>query len=271
MPAGDVADAPVTASVERDGVRLTLEIEHAQLSINAPSWASLTVENLGPDAVVYGVGGCGLMAEVSGWIVGDWTGGLPQVGSAGAFKAVALSRVGSAGSGALGVWFVPESMVGKENAGCADLLQLERLEVGATEVRRALWRGDGSALVPSDTLELVARFPFFRRESDPADREGPAIEVALSVAVRDASPSALIGPARAIDAALDSPVFARFVASNPQAQWINPMLHLDTQQAIWTVGLFVDRGPPDYDQYGSVRIAATSGLVVDVRFDPPLP
>lgn len=231
----------------------------------------MTVENVGPDAVVYGVGGCGLMAEVSAWIIGDWTGGLPQVGSAGVFKALALSRGGSAGSGALGVGLVPESLVGKENAGCADLLQLERLEVGAAEVRRALWPGDGSALVPSDTLELVARFPFFRRESDPADREGPPIEVALPVGLLGAASGPFIGPGRAIDAALDNPAFARFVASYPQAQWTNPTLDLDTRQAIWTVGLFVDRGPPEYEQYASVRIAATSGLVVDVRFDPPLP
>lgn len=270
-PVRDAADGQVSAYVERDGVRLTIEIEQNPLSTRTPAWATMTAENLGTDNVIYGVGGCGLMAEVSGRILGDWTGGVPQFGAAGAFKALALTSEKTAGSPYLTVGLVPESLVDKENVGCADLLQLESLAPGALEVRRALWRGDGTDLIPTDTLKLVARFPFFRREGEAPDREGPPLEVALPVRVRDASPSPLIGPGRAIDTALLQEEFVQFVATYPQAQWINPYLELDAEHAIWTVGLFVDRGPPDYEQFGSVRVAAISGLALGVKFDPPLP
>jgi hypothetical protein len=271
LTASPVPEGPTSGSVERDGVRLTLEIEQNPLSVHMPAWATVTAENVGADAVVYGVGGCGLYAQVSGRIVGDWTAGLPQVGPAGAYKAMTLEGEAVTGSPALGVGLVPESLVGLEDAGCADLLQLERLEAGASEMRRALWRGDGTDLVPTNALELIARFPFFRRERDPEEREGPPIEVSLSAGVLDAPPSPLIGPGPAIDAALGQSEFGQFVAAYPQEQWINPYLELDREHAVWTVGLFVNRGPPDYEQFGSVRVAATSGLVLGVKFDPPFP
>jgi hypothetical protein len=256
-----------TATVESDGLRVTLVVDGPGLEIGIPRLATVTVRNLGADDALYGTDDCGLAVDVAYRAGREWAAiGPPLVGSAAEFKDLALTSKAIAGSGA--AWHLtPERFIGVESWACGDALLERRLPPGEVIEERLQW--DAWPGSPSGPVELAALFGFIRREHDPEGNDDRRIEVLLQSAIIGGVAPDRLGPAGAVDAALADEPFAAFLASAPRNTWIGPRLDLDRDGRIWRVGLFVERGALAPRAYGEVAIDGQTGLVVGRRFEPP--
>ncbi len=112
---------PRIASVERDDVRLTVELDRNPLSIGEPTWATATVTNTGTDDLVWFHDGCAVAVGIGGTLDGvSWRRGAAQTSKALAFKHDALSGQ-EIEDGTINLRFEPERFVGKTRYGCGDI------------------------------------------------------------------------------------------------------------------------------------------------------
>jgi hypothetical protein len=259
---------PTSASVEQDGVRVTLSIGAPPLRIGTPHPAEVTVENLGTDDAIYEADDCGLAIDAAFRPRGDWNAvGVRQVGVAAAFKELALRGDQASGNGARSS-LTPELFVGVESWGCRKVRIVRHLEPRAVLTERLQW--DAWPGTPSGPFELAAVFGFMGREADPELSDQRRIEVRLPTAiVGDAAPRR-IGPIAAVDVALADGAFAAFLATAPPNAWSRARIDREATGGVWRVGLSVDRGPISPGSYGEVAIDERTGLIIARRFDPPL-
>ena len=255
-----VATAPAAlerlAEVERDGVRLTLELESAPLAMGAEAWATMTVENVGAGSVFYLTDGCEIPLQLLVKLGGDWTGGADQVGVAAEFKRLALFEDGS-GRGRLLMGFEPEQHIGR-GSGCADVGIPHELPAGERLTQRALWVPWDDAPIPTAPVTLEASFPFTGRGHDSTVLDPVVVE--LDSWIASSEPWPWMTPAQAVDAALVDPTFFAWLLEVPSRTWINAHLNLDAENGIWEVGLF--RDDPGSAWAKIIQLDATTGQVI---------
>ena len=258
---------PLSATVEQDGVKVTIAIDASPLAVGTSHKAGVRIENVGPDDAIYATNDCGLAARVSYRPRGDWNSvGVRQLGVAAAFKQLALRGDEASGNGARSS-LTPALFVGVESWGCRDIRLVRHLEPGAALEERMQW--DAWPGTPAGPIELVAAFAFIGREGDPGVARDRGIEVRLPSAIVGDGGNDPVGPVGAVDAAVADEAFAAFLASSPPDAWNNATLDLDANGRYWRVGLSVDRGPFAPQAYGEVLVDRRSGQVVVRRFDPP--
>jgi len=223
------------ATLVRDDVRVTLELDSAPLRVGEPGWATVTIENLGDGVVMYRTDGCEIPGHVSARLVGEWIAGREHAGIAAEFKAAALEEGGSD----LAFDFESEQFAGQD-IGCADVGVVSELGAGAHVEQRSVWLGWDDVPVPTSPVEILASFPFLGRGRVEPDRQIEPIVVRLAGAVVGGEPWPWLTPAQAIDAALADAEFRDWIAEFPSETWVNPTTTLDPEAGIWRVGLIRD-------------------------------
>jgi hypothetical protein len=260
----------VTASAERDLVRVTLALEGPPVS-RSRTWADARVENLGQRAVVW-TAPCRIPVSITIDLRSAFASGRQWAGRIGRFKSEALGGDGFenpvAGS------YVEESLLRRAADGpvvCPVGGQATPLEPGGVLVVRAGWDGliAGGHAAPPGTAVVTASFPFVGSAGAVEDDvlKTRPIEVAMETIVEAGSGAQQppLAPGLAIDAAVADPQFFAWVESTADSSWVNPSLV--SRDGAWAVGLFRTGSVPGATVYGEVTVDA-EGRVVGRRFDP---
>jgi hypothetical protein len=245
------------AEVERDGVRLTLELESTQIQMGVESWATMTGENVGAGTVFFMTDGCEVPVQLLARLGGGWIGGAQQLGIAAEFKALALRGEG-AGHAHLLSGFMPEQRLGRA-PGCADTGIPQELTPGKRLTQRSVWWPWDDAPMPAVPVTLEASFPFAGRGR--AAETADPIVVSLDSWIASDESWPWMTPAQAVDAALADPVFFAWLLEVPSRTWINASLDLDTEAGIWQVGLFRD-APTGVSWAKLIQLDAATGQLI---------
>ncbi len=243
---------------------MTLTVEGPPRN-DAPSWASVRIENIGDRGIRWAGGGCG----DPGGIFIDLhevypTGRLDWPGRLGVFKRRAVGP--DPGSSMLTLGYIAESRWGTA-AACPASLRIETLRPHESLSLRAGWDGTYEGLpVPTGPARVGAAFPVigFEGEVDSMDYDSHAVEVSAPTTITGGDGGKLLAPAVAIDAALGDPQFAAWVQAADPATWINP--DVARIEGRWWIGLFRN-GPDQATLLGQVQVDDESRIVAR-RFDP---
>lgn len=210
-----------SATVEEDGVIVTLVIDRAATFFGQRVWAEVTVENSGSDAVVWG------HSSTCTWPAGVWLAAGPAQlpygrtdwpGDHGVLKNVSVLR-----TDAIGFGFVPEEVVDFEgNWGCTGDLVMDELAPGASLSHRFAWDtvGVGGMPAPGGIYIAESTFMYFGRGDVSPDVLHDEFEVTARVAL-DVEGLAVdfLSPGEAMDLLLEDPAFTRQLAAVPRERW----------------------------------------------------
>ena len=196
------------ASVERDGVRLTIELERNPMPAGRSTWIRKTVVNTGRHPLLYAP--CGEAITAGGTIRDDpWRPGRELAPPLGEWKGYLLDHQGLRSPDRY-VIFLPDGLTGS-SSGCGDVGTIATLAPGARLVERSRWDGltfRRLAPPPTSRLDLVGRLAYRRGEPS---ADGQEIEVHLDAWI-DGSGQRWLDPGEAADAALGDPRLTAILA-----------------------------------------------------------
>jgi hypothetical protein len=259
-------DLPLSASVERDGVRVTIALERNPMPAGEPTWMAAEVRNVGDDDLLYAdpcslVGIAGTVADQT------WRPGIAWPGEDGRLKDWALDSLVLA-DGDVHVGFNPEWAVaqgiGREDLACRLVLRVMRLAPGEAVSARALWDGWTTASYappPGGPITLAGSFSFYWRESeglgDPPDAHERRIDIGIDSWIVGLAEPPLVHPGEAIDIALADPAFGPELRDGEvlDGRWY---LRYVPGQRAWHVARRGDIAPP-------TRIAVVDAFSGQVR------
>lgn len=237
---------PRSATVEKNGVRVTFELERNPMPAGEATWATSTVTNIGDDDVTWFHDGCAVAVNTWGPAVGArWRPGREHVGIAGEYKSFTLDQAGTK-DGTVLVAFTPEAFVGRKGTyGCTDIGIGDVLKPGASITEKARWSGVAGELLgppPTGAVALTASFRYYWREArgEPEDITSELIDVPVPVWI-DGTGGAILHPAEAIDVALLDPRFIAVLESRDFRNANEPIIRFDSSASVWQVGL-LDHG-----------------------------
>lgn len=218
-PGGDPLPGPV-ATATRDGLIVTLALDHAALTAGARAWAKVTILNTAPVVRHYQGGGCNFLTDITIRTAAavapergrDWD------GMASFFKNLILPN----GAPDANAFFVDERFLdqGGEVACPADL-GVNEIKPGERLEMKAAWSGEVQGVpATSGPARIVASFPYLgpANGGEMLGRQPQPIQAAIDVDVTDGGVR-LLSPGLAIDAALANPGFAGWLAASPRSQW----------------------------------------------------
>lgn len=239
---------PVAAAT-RDGLIVTLALDHDPLTAGARAWAEVTVVNTAPVVRHYQGGGCNFLADITIRTAAavapepgrDWD------GMAGFFKNLVLPN----GAPDANAFFVDERFVDQGGGvACPADLGLNEINPGERLEMKAAWSGEVQGVpAMAGPARIVASFPYL----GPADggemlgRPPQPILAAIDVAVTDGGVR-LLSPGLAIDAALANPGFAGWLAASPRAQWQGVLIESRGRQFDVILDSGADRGVATVDR-----------------------
>jgi hypothetical protein len=244
------ADALGTvASVEEDGVRVIVELEHNPLPAGQQTMATTTVTNTGADDLIWFHGGCAIAVSVYGtmadrqWRPVDHR----HDGRAGEFQAILTEDVGLADP-SIPVSFVPPEHLGKGPIVCTDIGISERVGPGASIVQQLVFGGVvGSRFAPppSGRVHFTASFSYYWRATtgEPEDIIDQRIEFPFDAWIESSEPDRL-EPAEAIDRALLDPRLISLLDARDLRDANTPTIRFDQATDTWQVGLVDFTQPP---------------------------
>lgn len=256
------------ASIEQDGVRLTIELERNPLPAGEPSWVTTTVTNTGPDELRWLTDGCDIDVSVYGVMLGPtWKSGRSWAdATVQSYKQWALESARIA-DGAVRVEFMPEPFVGRDSElVCADIGIDHTLAAGASESERAQWDGAVARHLgppPRGIVALTASFGMFWRAADGEFEAGeyPNLEVPLDAWIEGVADPPRIQPAEAVDIALADPDFGEWLLQRPFRDGVDWYIRYVAEEDAWHVSIQAWPNPP-------ARLAvidAQTGLLREVR------
>jgi len=245
IPPDRVRGLPVTASVERDGVRVTITLQSAFLDAGQPASIVATVENTGRDALFYAED-CDLVGVDGSMDTLHWRPGFAWQGRAAEYKTWAMESL-SLSTGDVVMGFTPEGIAKQGLAageyGCGDTFELGTLARSTSVSERSVWNGWATrsyAPPPSGLASLRGSFHIFWREADgpmPEAAFDQDIEVVLPVWVDGLGRPPLVQPTEAVDLALADPVFGPWLLSRPFRDGADWYERYDPTTNIWRIGL----------------------------------
>ncbi len=227
------------ASVELDGIRLTLVLDREATTFGERVWAETTVENIGSDVVIWGHSstcdwGAGVQASVA---VGpppigrtDWP------GDQGVLKNVSVPDAQSMGLG-----FMPEEFVDLDgNWGCTSDLVTDELAPGARLSDRFASDtvGLGGMPPPGGRYLAEATFGYMGRGSVSPEARPDDYHVTVRVALDVEGPGIdYLSPGEAMDLLLSDPVFIQMLAENPRERWNSAYFLWDEERWVLELSL----------------------------------
>ena len=244
------ADALGTvASVEQDGVRVTVELDRNPLPAGEQTAATTTVTNIGSDDLIWFHGGCATTVSIFGamadrqWRPVDHR----HEGRAGEFQAILMEDLGLTAP-SIPIAFVPPENLGKGPIVCTMEGISERVAPGASIVQQLVFGGvAGSrfAAPPAGRVHFTATFGSYWRATtgEPEDITDQQIEFPFDGWIESSDPERL-EPAEAIDKALFEPQLLSLLEARELRNANTPTIRFDQPTNTWQVGLVDFTQPP---------------------------
>lgn len=252
-----------SATVEQDGLRVTIRLDETPLRAGVPAWITKKVTNLGDEAVVWSHGGCVTTVNVLGTMdERPWRPGIAHEGIAAELKEWLISD--NSLNGMIYIDFRHEELIGAHRGGCSDIGDGSRLRPGESITQRAQWNGSMDFRLgdpPSGPLHLKGSFRDYHRPAEGRPRDSDAgIEIRLDTWVIDGRDPDLLDPPEVIDAALASPEFSAWLETRNIGNANDPAMAFDEDAGLWEVGLL------EYDTrtYYVARVHPRTGQVIDI-------
>jgi hypothetical protein len=263
----------VSATAERDGIRITLELDRDRIAHGERAWADVTVTNIGTGDLFWGHSStCVFPAQVSvltedaldlgsGRDVREWAYLLAVL------KSATLYARSSWASGDAVTAFTPELFVDAgRNMGCTTDLVVDAIPPGSGVTHRAAW--DAEALwglpIPPDDYRIEAVFYYMSRGEPPSlEATGIDHEVRVDLPVVVDSPAVdYLGPGEAVDRVLENESFTALFAEAPQNRWTASQIRFE--HGDWVMRLYL----ASPSEAIVVTVDAVTGEVLDVVLDP---
>ncbi|MBA2718795.1 MAG: hypothetical protein H0U52_06075 [Chloroflexi bacterium] len=256
-----------SATLERDGIRITMELGRNPLPAGEATWVTTKLTNLGPGPLVWAAD-----CQVPLWVFGTMPGTGWRYGGAQAvpdleFKSWALDRIINPDVAGLQMGFLPEGLrrqgIELGEFGCGDVFQGRRLAAGKSIVGRARWGGGAmfvAAPLPQGRLRLRTAFDTWWRGADDNVRGEPLV-LEMDAWVAGAARPVRIDPGEAVDIALAHPEFRAWLLSRPHRNGADTVVKFDPAKHVWRVGL------TSYNPTIRTRVAvidADSGAILDI-------
>jgi hypothetical protein len=242
-PAAD--SLPTSATVERDGVRVTVWIGRNPLRAGERTVLQTVIKNTGRDTLRWYVDGCGTDVFAEAELPGaTWR---PST-----ITTTPLLRAYSAWLQTearldLPIWlrFEPGWLSGMRDYGCADLAMPRSLKPGASTKQDLIWDGlvrDRLGPPPSGPTTITATFAYwYRGAQEQGDEKHKPIVVKLDSWVVGGPSAAFLSPAEAIDSALADPTFGDWIITQPFNDRRDGLVEYDPDVDVWIVGMIHDR------------------------------
>jgi len=162
-PSGAVLPGPVSTAT-RDGLIVSVALEHAPLTAGVRAWAKVTVVNTAPVVRHYQGGGCEFLADVTIRTAAPVTPerGRDWDGLAGLFKKLVLPDGAPSADGS----FVDERFVDQGGVvACPASLGLNEIRPGEQRGMKAAWAGEGQGVAAAACpARVIASFPYLGRQ-----------------------------------------------------------------------------------------------------------
>lgn len=262
-------DLALTASHEQDGVRVDVVLDRNPLPAGEPTWATLTVTNVGAGDVSWLHDGCEIPASLHGLTSATWRPGPLSTGLSPKYEFRAAARRAYWLDGeSIVLDFEPEAFVGRGSFGCADIGITEQLGSGRSLTQRARWGGFAGrtlGLPPGGAATLVVWAGYYWRTADGEPVDGQAsvpIRFEFSSWVTGGKDPALLDPTEIVDAAITDAEFGAWLGRSYKASGQEPLLWFDDEEQVWHVEL-LSYFEPEYWIHG-VTVDPWSGEVVGV-------
>jgi hypothetical protein len=256
-----------TASVEKDGVRVTIELEHNPMPATELTRVKTAVRNLGSDNLTWFHDGCAILISVRGDVTDQpWRPGVEQVGIGGAFKERALQTFGRERLRPPIVDFVPGSLLSTGGFGCADVGMSDTIKPGKSIRSELVW--DGYAWLhwgppPSGPVTLTGTFAYYWRGShEPESILDQTIELSLDAWITGGVDDAWLSPPEIVDAALADTAFLDYLKPRDLGNGREEILWYRPDLRAWEVGLLFWNVEPEPTMH-LVLVDPHSGAVLD--------
>jgi hypothetical protein len=253
-----------TATLEEDGLRLTLSLDRASTAFEERVWAEVVLENIGDDVVHWGHSGtCTWPAGVTGTTDEP----APPAGPDWPGDAGVLKRVAVDSPDVLQFAFAPEESLDVEGAfGCTSDLVWDEIQPEQRLTNRFFWDTVGPNGMPPPGGRFVAEATFgyagrgdLPQNSDPFAR---SLTVAVSLDVEPPDTDYL-SPGEAMDALLADTTFVRLLAEAPRERWTEARLQWAGDA--WDFALHLDSPNERLVATVDVVTGAVSGVAVVER------
>ncbi len=229
------------ATVERDGIRVRIELQRNPLPAGEPSWVRVTVTNTGRNEVTWLHDGCALAAWVGGESLVAWAEGADLPQQAQRFKQYALGTYVGPPLPPARLAFVPRKMLGTGSYGCADIGISEYIKPGK-HIRQTLWwtgfTDVNRALPPTGPARITATASYYwRGRKEPARIADQSLDLALGAWISGGTDAGRLSPAQIIDAAVADPAFAGYLETQELANGREEIAWYDAAHGVWEVGV----------------------------------
>lgn len=264
---------PITASVEEEGIRLTITLDRDRVEFGRRVLATATIENIGSGSVFWGHSGS-CVHPVSPQVRPDDPVGLPYgrddwTGDDGILKRVTVDAQLSEADPVYHL--LPEEWLDFEGMfGCTADFVISELPAGDRLVQRSGWDALGYYDMPPSpgAYTLDATFNFLSRGTRPSTDDAiDEFSVALSLPLLVEVPEIdYITAGEAFDVLLSDEEYRTHLADAPRERWLQSDITFVGGQ--WEAALYLSVSDPDEPVEALVaRVDARSGAVLDVRLE----
>lgn len=266
-PSGAPTDgpSPASASSERDGIKLTIELRGGN-AIHAGNGdlASVTIENTGAQILRWTNDGCDTNAPIVATMPETWRESSMEVSPELAPYREWL-REEAVVDAPISLRFLKRGRAPRRFSGCADTGLPKDLAPGRRATQDFTWDGFAQprlGLPPSGPATLTASFERWSRPGP--GKDGTPVEVTLDTWVLHGRPDSYLSPAEAIDAALADERLASWLVTRPLRASADAIAEYDRDLGLWAVGLLMYRDEGDPILHAAFLDAVT-GEVIAIR------
>jgi len=258
---------PVRHQVEKDGVRLTVELESDRAQEGVPMLATTTVENLGSEPIYHPTsGGCEWAVHLGVVPIPQFEFGRSWEGVAEELKD-ALMGVWNEGR-PYGYYFVDAGRLPTLGNWCAMNLARGEIAPGASQTDVLAWRpiGPFGMPIPSGTYEVTATF--VRIPANTFHNRDQSDDVSLTFQIEvEGSAGDYLMPGEAIDVVLADDRFQELLAEAHPERWIVPRFEYADER--WLVWLPIGRADAilEFSYAITAEVDARTGALLSVGPD----
>jgi hypothetical protein len=242
-PVPDEDSLPVTASVERDGIRVTLELRFNPLIGGTSNTVRTTVENTSDEPLEWLVD-CSMNVHVSARMEATWPRHEPSDDvRLRPYREWLLEESGA--DQPIGFDFLGVRQLGRRSYGCGDSGSGAKLEPGQSVSEELAWDGHANRRLgppPSAPVTVTGTFRhWYRVDEEEGGTQGEPITVTLDSWLIFGRDLELLAPEAIVDAALADEAFASWLVEQPLRRSADAIVEYDWPSGLWIVGLAVNR------------------------------
>ncbi len=258
-------DLARVAVVERDDIRVEIELQRNPLPAGERSWVKVRVTNQGKTDVTWFHDGCAEPVSVRGASQVAWPMGEEHLGQAGRFKTFALGGYFARAPDPHGVLsFVRKSRLHTGPLGCADVGITDTIEPGDSVRTTRWWSGFTDlhrALPAAGPVKIRGFAAYYWRGKEPGDITEQAINLELDAWIVSDATAGRLSPAQAVDAALSDSDFVDYLQTQAIANGRATIAWYDADRDLWEIGVmpWYETEPP---RIHGVLVDAVTGRIL---------